>query len=407
MQKGHRRSLISLYLAYFADYLSWYVAIAFLSSYIATDTTPFTSLLWTPDISVGIAFAAFPIGEVIGAPILGDLSDWIGRKKVLIWGFWGSVFCMILCAYSLWIGNFFLFILTQLLIGFFSGKQAMAQAAIVETQSGTIGQKLAFLSVVGGIAWITGPFLGGTLIQEPYLSYGGYIWPSLLAGFIYLICLICTQLFFTDTYEPTNRALTPIKFLKTVGDVFVLTWKERLFFIFLLNLLGWYLLIVSLSNFLIDHFHLSDSQLGSYNSYFSLCFTIGGVIGTAWILHRCKAQNILFWSIIVGSAGLFLIYNSDRIVELWIYLAIPAITEAWIYPAYQTVLSEQTSERNQGKIFGLVGAANGACQFTAWIILSGITSAHAILIAAALFVSSAALLPALMHKKKGAGIQRQ
>lgn len=400
MQKGQRYSLISLYLAYFADYLSWGVAIAFLAVYITTDTTPFSALFWSPQVSLGVAFAAFPIGEVVGSPILGDLSDWIGRKKVLIWGFWGSVFSMIICAFSLWIGNFTLFLLAQFLIGFFSGKQAMAQAAIVEIQAGTKGQKLAFLSVVGGVAWILGPFLGGTLMEEPYVSYGGYIWPSILAGVIYLICLLCTQLFFTDTYEPTNRYLTTMKFLKTIGDVFVLTWKERLFFIFLINLLGWYLLIVSLSNFLIDRFQLSNAQVGLYNNYLSLCFTIGGVIGTAWILRRYKAKNILFWSLLVGSMGLFLLYHSDRIVELWTYLAIPAITEAWIYPAYQTVLSDHTSERNQGKIFGLVGATNGACQFVAALILSGITSAHSILIAALLFLSSAALLPALMRKKR-------
>ncbi len=400
MQQGQRRSLISLYLAYFSDYLSWGVAIAFLAVYITTDTTPFMNLFWSPEISLGVAFAAFPIGEVIGSPILGDLSDWIGRKKVLIWGFWGSIFSMLVCAFSLWIGSFSFFLFAQLLIGFFSGKQAMAQAAIVEIQAGTKGQKLAFLSVVGGIAWIMGPFIGETLMEEPYVLHGGYIWPSILAAVIYLFSLICTQLFFTDTYEPTNRSLTPMKFLKTVGDVFVLTWKERLFFIFLINLLGWYLLIVSLSNFLIDRFHLSDAQVGLYNSYLSLCFTIGGVIGTAWILHRCKAKNVVFWSTLVGSMGLFLLYHSDRILELWTYLAIPAITEAWIYPAYQTVLSDQTSERNQGKIFGLVGATNGACQFMASLILSGITSAHSILIAALLFLSSAALLPALIRKKK-------
>ncbi|MGB7978269.1 MAG: MFS transporter [Chlamydiales bacterium] len=399
MQKGQRRSLVSLYLAYFADYLSWGVAIAFLAVYIATDASPFHHLFWNPQFSLGVAFAAFPIGEVIGSPILGDLSDWIGRKKVLIWGFWGSIASMAICAFSLWIGNFALFLFAQLLIGFFSGKQAMAQAAIVEIQAGTKGQKLAFLSVVGGIAWILGPFLGETLMQEPYISYGGYVWPSILAAAIYFICLLCTQFFFTDTYEPNHRSLNAVKFLKTIGDVFVLTWKERLFFIFLVNLLGWYLLIVSLSNFLIDRFHISDAQIGLYNSYLSLCFTIGGVIGTAWILRRYKAKNILFWSLLVGSTGLFLLYHSDRIIELWTYLAIPAITEAWIYPAYQTVLSDHTSERNQGKIFGLVGATNGACQFVASLILAGITSAHSILIAALLFLSSAALLPALIRKK--------
>lgn len=398
MQQSQRRSLFTLYLAYFVDYFSWGAAIAFIAVYITTDNSPFV-LPMNSTLSLGLAFAAFPIGEVIGSPILGDLSDWIGRKKVLIWGLWGSVVTMGICAFSLWIGSFLLFLICQLLIGFFAGKQAMAQAAIVEIHAGSKGQKLAFLSVLGGAAWIAGPFLGGLLMREPFTSYGGFIWPSLLACAAFAISLFFTYCFFTDAYEPTQHSLSPTKFLRSIGDLFLLTWKEKLFFVFLLNLLGWYLLAVSLSDFLIVRFHLSETQVGFFNSYLSLCFTLGGVIGTAWILHRWKAKNILLWTLLVGSFGLFLLFGAEKIVELWTYLAIPAFTEAWIYPAYQTVLSDHTSAKNQGKLFGLIGASNGACQFGASVILGGFASHISILIAALLFLSSAALLPALIRKK--------
>ncbi len=275
----------------------------------------------------------------------------------------------------------------------------MAQAAIVEIQAGSKGQKLAFLSVLGGAAWILGPFLGGLFMQEPFVSYGGYIWPSLLACAAFLFALIWTQIFFTDAYQPTQQSITPTKFLRSIGDIFLLTWKEKLFFLFLLNLLGWYLLAVSLSDFLIVRFHLTETQIGFFNSYLSLCFTLGGVIGTAWLLHRWKAKNILLWTLLVGSFGLFLLFGADKMAELWTYLAIPAFTEAWIYPAYQTVLSDHTSSKNQGKLFGLIGASNGACQFGASAILGGFSSQISILIAALLFLSSAALLPAMIRKR--------
>ena len=399
MLRTQRRSLFTLYLAYFADYFSWGAAIAFLAVYITTDKSPFGTLPLNPQFALGIAFAAFPIGEVIGSPILGDLSDWIGRKKVLIWGLWGSVFTMGLCAVSLWIGSFLLFLISQLLVGFFAGKQAMAQAAIVEIQAGSKGQKLAFLSVLGGAAWILGPLLGGFLMMEPFVSYGGFIWPSLLACAAFGLSLLLTHLFFTDAYHPTQISLSPMKFLRSIGDIFILTWKEKLFFLFLLNLLGWYLLAVSLSDFLIVRFHLTETQIGFFNSYLSLCFTLGGVLGTAWILHRWKAKNILLWTLLIGSCGLFLLFGADKMAELWTYLAIPALTEAWIYPAYQTVLSDHTSAKNQGKLFGLIGASNGACQFGASAILSGVSSQFSILIAALLFLSSAALLPAMIKKR--------
>src|SRR5690349_19964751 len=157
MQQTHRRSLFTLYLTYFVDYFSWGAAIAFLAVYVTTDNSPFQDLPFAPSISLGLAFAAFPVGEVIGSPILGDLSDWIGRKKVLVWGLWGSILTMGLSAFSLSVGSLFLCLFSQLAVGFFTGKQAMAQAAIAEIHGGSTGQKLAFLSVLGGVAWILGP----------------------------------------------------------------------------------------------------------------------------------------------------------------------------------------------------------------------------------------------------------
>ena len=399
MPQAQIRSLLSLYLAYFADYFCWGAAVGFIAIYIMDPASPFKDFFMNRQISLGIALAAFPVGEVIGSPILGDLSDWIGRKKVLIWGLWGSIFSLSISAIALWQGYFILFVLSQLLTGFFGGKQAMAQAAIAEIHAGTKGQKLAFLSVLGGIAWILGPLLGGGAIEEPFRSLGGYIWPSLMAAVVFALSLICTQLFFTDNYQPTYRSLSPVAFMKSIGDLFLVSWKEKLFFLFILNLLGWYLLAISLSDFLVVRFHLTDSEVVFFNSYLSLCFAIGGIIGTAWVLHRWKAKNILFWSLLGGSMGLFLLFGVEKIIELWTYMAIPALTEAWIYPAYQTVLSDHTSERNQGKLFGLIGASNGACQFIAAAILGGGSSQLSILVAALLFLLSAAFLPLLIRKK--------
>jgi MFS family permease len=391
MTNEHKRSLFLLYLAYFADYFCWGASFTFIGAYFSS----FKDLAWDPDLALGVAFGAYFIGEVIGSLILGDLSDWIGRKKVLIHGLWGSIFSMVLCTFSIGMGSFVLFLTSQVLIGFFSGKLALAQAAIVETQAGTKGQKLAFLSVLGGAAWILGPFLGGLLIN------GGYLWPNLLACGVYAATLLCIYLFYNDTYQTPHHGhrFAAVKFLKNIGGIFILSWKERLFFVFILNLFGWYLLVVSLSDFLVVRFHLTEAQIVFFNSYVSFWFTLGGVLGTAWLLQRWKAKNILFWTLIVGSMGIFLLFGAERMLELWTYLAIPAITEAWIHPAYQTVLSDHTSPKKQGKLFGLIGASNGICQFVASLILGGITSQFAILFAALLFLSSAVLLPAFARKK--------
>lgn len=399
---GKNRTLFSLYLAYFADYFSWGAAIAFLAIYILGDGSPFQHLPWNRHVALGIAIACYPIGDVLGSPILGDLSDLIGRRNVLLWGIVGSIASLLLCAAGLYIGSMTLLLVGQFLAGFFGGKQGMAQAAIAEVDSGTKGQKLAFLSVLGGIAWIGGPYFGGLLLGENFVSYGGYIWPSILAVGVFGVTLIFTYFFFQETYHPSTDKLDTRQFIRNIGQLFSVAVHEKVFFFFLLNLLGWYLLVVSLSYFLIERFHLTDPQVGYMNSYLALCFTLSGILGTAWLLHRFRAKKILFWAQLVGAIGLFGLFGSEKMAELWIYLALPAITEAVIYPAYQTLLSDQANGSSQGKIFGLVNASNGACQFLSGLILGYIPSnlvGGSIFIAALLFLGSAFFLPKSIRRK--------
>jgi hypothetical protein len=108
----------------------------------------------------------------------------------------------------------------------------------------------------------------------------------------------------------------------------------------------------------------------------------------------------------IGALGLFSLFGSEKVAELWIYLAIPAITEALIYPAYQTVLSDHTHEKKQGKVFGLINAANGVCQIGSAWILTTIPSdfvGGAILISALLFVCSGIFIPFATTKKMAVG----
>ena len=224
----------------------------------------------------------------------------------------------------------------------------------------------------------------------------------MLAVGVFGITLIFTFFFFEETYQPKDSNINARQFLKSVGELFSVAIRERLFFLFFVNLFGWYLLCVSLSYYLIERFHLTDHQVNTFNSYLALCFTLGGILGTTWLLHRFRAKKILFWAQLFASIGLFCLFGSEKMAELWIYLAIPAITEALVYPAYQTLLSDHANDQSQGKIFGLVNASNGACQFFSGMILSYLPSncfGGCILVSALLFLSSALFLPKNIRRK--------
>ena len=80
----------------------------------------------------GVTLAAFPVGMFIGAPILGDLSDHWGRKKVLLICLFGEGICMWLCAVALYFDSIPFIILFRLLTGLFAGSIGIAQAAVID-----------------------------------------------------------------------------------------------------------------------------------------------------------------------------------------------------------------------------------------------------------------------------------
>src|SRR5438128_297696 len=79
-------------------------------------------------IFLGITLAAYPLGQFLGSPILGSLSDDYGPKGVLSWSLAiGAVFSL-LCALAIMIHSVALLIASRFFMGFLQGNIAIARA---------------------------------------------------------------------------------------------------------------------------------------------------------------------------------------------------------------------------------------------------------------------------------------
>src|ERR1700722_107973 len=111
-----------------------------------------------------ILLAGMPIGQLFSAPVLGALSDFRGRKKVITYslliGVLGYLAAFVGVIYS-WIG---VIIIARLVVGFSAGNAAVVSAAIVDLSTTKDKVKnFGLFSMACGVGFTIGPFLGGQL----------------------------------------------------------------------------------------------------------------------------------------------------------------------------------------------------------------------------------------------------
>ena len=109
--------------------------------------------------SVGLLLAAFSAAQFAGAPILGRLSDRVGRKPLLIASLAGTAVASLLTGLA---GSLWLLLVARVLDGASGGSVAVAQASAADLV-GPRDRTRAFglLGAAYGVGFVIGPAIGG------------------------------------------------------------------------------------------------------------------------------------------------------------------------------------------------------------------------------------------------------
>ncbi|MEM8873232.1 MAG: MFS transporter [Planctomycetota bacterium] len=134
----------------------------------------FAERYWDSGFGVGLLFSVYSICQLIASPLLGALSDKIGRRPVLIVSQLGSCAGYVLLGWALlteWsvpIYGYWVIFLSRIIDGFTAGNVGAAQAYIADVSRGDPGARSRALGLIGasfGIGFVIGPALGGLLSQ--------------------------------------------------------------------------------------------------------------------------------------------------------------------------------------------------------------------------------------------------
>jgi MFS family permease len=155
--------------------------------------------LGASEVQLGLLLSLYPGMQLIFTPLLGRLSDRIGRRPVLLVGMIGGAIFYAMISVADVLGSLTLLFVSRGVHGVIAGNIAAAQAYIADvTTPGERAKGMGLFGAVFGLAFVLGPALGAGLaaLGDSITPGYGSAWPPLGAAAASLVaaCLVAFKL---------------------------------------------------------------------------------------------------------------------------------------------------------------------------------------------------------------------
>jgi MFS transporter, DHA1 family, tetracycline resistance protein len=342
---------------------------------------------------VGALVSTYAICQLISGPLLGQISDRLGRKPILIVSQLGTLIGFLLFAFARSMPVLFL---ARAIDGATAGNLTIAQAYISDvTRPEDRAKSFAIIGIAFGFGFLVGPAISGFLAQF------GYQAPIFAACGLSFTTIVCTSLFLPNR-EQTRAISASIAGDHTPSErrLSLLAWGEyRRFFREqdLARLLAeWLFFSFSFATF-ISGFALFAERRYTWHGHavgvkevgylFALSGFIGiimqgGLVGrmVKWLGERRMVQ-IGFLSAAVGYAAVGLTHTLGQLI--WV-MSLTSVGGAALRPALTSLITQKAGRQEQGLIIGLTQSLMSIAQITAPVI-AGILIEHRYLTAWAIW----------------------
>jgi DHA1 family tetracycline resistance protein-like MFS transporter len=327
----------------------------------------------------GFALAAYPLAMFFAAPILGDLSDHIGRKKVMLYCLLGTGISYGLAIPGIQLHSIGLFMLSRILAGLFAGSQPIAQAAIADISSPetkTINLSNIILAMTAGIVF--GPLIGGLFSNPHIASWFSYSTPFAMAAGLSLFNALILAVFFKETFTHTVRGKIDLyKGFTLFCHGFRVKELRLLAAGFFLTQFAWGLYIQAILWFLAMHYQYSSEKLGFFLVYMGVWFVFSLSFGMRLAKRLLHAETRIFlYFSLLGTLGLLGCALSSTATAQWLFLPLIVAGDALCYTCGIALFSNTADEKTQGWIMGVTGSLAAAAWTITGVVDGGLSYLH-------------------------------
>jgi MFS family permease len=328
---------------------------------------------------VGLLVSLYAFCQLIAGPILGRLSDHMGRRPLLLVSQVGTFIGFLILAYAhaLWV-----IFLSRAIDGITAGNLSLAQAYISDvTKPEDRAKSFALIGIAFGMGFLIGPGLSG------FLSKYGYQYPIFVAAGLSATSILATYFLLPAVTPAAADNATPRKFTLLDWGNYVryfrepglapLLWQFFAFtFAFSMFMTGFPLFAERRYTWHNQAF--GPQQVGYVYAFLGLLGVIlqGGMIGR--LVKAFGEVNLARAGFFFGLIGLVALGFTHSVPLLLVAVAVASSGTGIIRPTVTSMITQKAGRSEQGVILGLTQSLNSISAIAA-PALAGFLIDHSLL----------------------------
>ena len=402
-------------LAVFLDLISNGILVPIVPQLLANPSSPYYILSSQIPISysymlLGILIAILPIVLFFSTPVLGEYSDYYGRRKVLALALTGTAISFAIFAIGVMSKSLTLLFISRILGGISGGNISVAQAAIADiTPAKERASRFGLIAAAYGVGFIIGPVIGGLLSDQHIVSWFSASTPFWFAALLSLINSILVFVLMTETRKPVERIA--ITWYRAIHQVVKAYGMKSVRIIFATNFLfqaGIALFATFFSVFLVSGFGFDQVGVGYYIGYAGIWLIISQGVILRPLSKRYDEITILRVFLLAGAIAIFAYYIPEHTIGLLVVGAVFALTNGISMAALPSLASNRASADSQGEILGINASVQALAQAVPPILagfLAAKISPSAPIYAAGVVIAAAWIVFVLFVKREKQAVE--
>lgn len=325
---------------------------------------------------VGLLVSTYAACQLIAGPVLGQISDRVGRRPLLLVSQVGTFIGFLILA---WAGSLWIVFLARIIDGLTAGNLSLAQAYISDvTKPEDRAKSFGVIGVAFGIGFLIGPAISG------FLSTFGYQYPILAAAALSATSILCTYFLLPSAPVipesemrdgaplPAGRRLRVLDWANYATyfkrpALAPLLWQFFSFaFAFAIFMSGFALFAERRYTWNGHPFGVKEvGYIFAYVGFLGIILQ-GGLIGR--LVRRFGEVKLVDSGFISATVGFALIGFTYRIPSLLAASTLASFGTGVLRPALTSLITQRAGREEQGVVLGLTQSLMSVAQIVAPII---------------------------------------
>lgn len=318
----------------------------------------------------GLMTALFGVMQFLAAPLLGDLSDTYGRKKLLTVGVGVLAVAQLLFAAGIALMSLALLFVSRLVAGIAGANFSIVQATIADvTEPKHRARNFGLIGAAFGLGFILGPLIGGYIVALT----GNPALPFLFAGCLGIINLVFITLMLPETHHVRTVAgkFSLLKAFSNIKTAYLDVDARPLYTVSFLQMLGFGIYTSFSAVFLSYRYDFTEAAIGTYFAVVGVCIVLSQIFVVRFVSARYSERRALRVALPLLALALFAQVFVFNVGLLYALIPLMAASMSVITTSLPALISKGVSANRQGAALGINGSLQALSQGIAPLLGSG------------------------------------